>query len=202
MSLLLSMASNDVRQYTPSKNKHALVLLSGGIDSSACAAFYLTQKFSVQALFVDYGQISAARESSSAVAICAHYGIPLEKIVCSGFTRWEGGYIPGRNAFLLYSALMAFKRATGIIAIGIHAGTSYQDCSERFIHHMQSSFDLYADGRIRIGAPFLRWSKRQIWDYSKKHKIPVQLTYSCELGVRQPCGRCFSCKDLEALYAC
>lgn len=190
-----------MRRRSLSKKKHALVLLSGGLDSSACAAFYLTQKFSVQALFVNYGQISAARECSAAAAICAHYGIPLEKLTCSGFSRWKGGYIPGRNAFLLYSALMAFRHATGIIAMGIHAGTSYQDCSERFTHDMQSSFDLYADGRIRIAAPFLRWSKRQILDYSKKHNVPVQLTYSCELGVRQPCGRCLSCKDLKALYA-
>ena len=60
-----------------SEGKHVLVLLSGGIDSSACLVFYLTQGFSVSALFVDYGQVSKGREESAASAMCAHYGVPL-----------------------------------------------------------------------------------------------------------------------------
>lgn len=186
----------------PAKNKHVLVLLSGGIDSTACTAFYLTQRFSVCALFFDYGQPSARRESDAASAICRHYGIPLEKIVCSGFGQWSGSYIPGRNAFLLHAALMVFKHTTGIIAIGVHSGTPYYDCSEQFIRHMQSSFDLYTDGRVSIGAPFVQWNKRDIWDYCRSKEVPIQLTYSCELGREQPCGQCLSCKDLEALHAC
>jgi 7-cyano-7-deazaguanine synthase len=65
---------------------------------------------------------------------------------------------------------------------------------------MQSSFDLYTDGCIRIGVPFIKWNKRMIWDYCKTKKIPLEITYSCELGQDQPCGQCLSCKDLEALH--
>ncbi|MBD2501887.1 7-cyano-7-deazaguanine synthase [Anabaena azotica] len=179
--------------------KSTLLLLSGGIDSSACLHYYLNKGFSVSALFIHYGQISASKEESAATNISKHYNIPIEKIKLTGFKKWAGGYIPGRNAFLLHTALMAFKENTGIISIGIHAGTNYNDCSERFIATMQSSFDIYTDGCIRIGVPFMKWDKRMIWDYCKLNQVPLEITYSCELGQEQPCGQCLSCKDLEAL---
>jgi len=179
--------------------KNTLVLTSGGIDSSACVDYYINGGFSVAGLFIDYGQISAPKEESAAMNISKYYNIPLQKIKLTGFRKWSDGYIPGRNAFLLHGALMAFKHDTGIISIGIHTGTNYNDCSESFIETMQSSFDLYTDGCIRIGVPFIKWNKRMIWDYCKTKKIPLEITYSCELGQDQPCGQCLSCKDLEAL---
>lgn len=178
-----------------------MVLLSGGIDSAACLAFYLNQRFTPSALFIDYGQISAKQEGAASSAISDYYQVSLETITISGFREWSGGYIPGRNAFLLYAALLAFKQTVGFIGIGVHAGTTYYDCSKSFIQHLQSSFDSYTDGRIRIGVPFLHWNKREIWDFCHNVKVPLSLTYSCELGREQPCGQCLSCKDTEALHA-
>ena len=182
-------------------SKHVTVLLSGGIDSTACLAYYLAQEFSASALFIDYGQAAGARESTAAKAVCGHYKVPLDKLTVSGVNIREGGYILGRNAFLLHTALLAFNRPSGIIALGVHAGTTYVDCSEQFIQQAQRSFDLYADGRIRIDAPFIGWNKREIWEYSRQVEAPLDLTYSCELGQEQPCGKCISCLDLEALRA-
>ena len=185
------------------KNKmNVSVLLSGGIDSTATVAFYLNQGFTVSALFVDYTQAAGKREEAAASSVCKYYGIPMYKIVSSGFRLCSGGYIKGRNAFLLYAALMAFEYKNGIIAIGIHSGTRYPDCSEYFIRLIQSSFNCYAEGRICIDAPFMQWYKREIWEYCKKMDVPIALTYSCELGKNQPCGQCPSCKGLEVLYAC
>jgi 7-cyano-7-deazaguanine synthase len=184
-----------------SSDKEAMVLLSGGIDSTACVAFYLSQGFSLSALFVDYGQLSSHSESEAAAAVSEHYRIPLRRTAISGLRQRSGGYIPGRNAFLLFNALLAFRSDAGIIGIGIHSGTTYQDCSEQFVKQMQSSFDLYTDGRISIGAPFLRWNKLEVWHYSQDAGAPLHLTYSCELGRQQPCGECLSCKDTEALHA-
>jgi len=181
--------------------KEAMVLLSGGVDSTACVAFYVSQGFSLSALFVDYGQLSSHLENEAAAAVCEHYSIPLQITAISGLRQRSGGYIPGRNAFLLYTALLAFRSDTGIIGIGIHSGTTYQDCSAHFVKEMQSSFDLYTDGRISIGAPFLRWNKLEVWHYSQNAGVPLHLTYSCELGRKQPCGACLSCKDTEALHA-
>jgi len=182
--------------------QNVLVLLSGGIDSCACASYYITQGASVNALFINYGQNSAQREADAALKICEYYDIPLDKVIISGFKSWSGGCIPGRNSFLLYTGMISFRYTTGIIALGIHAGTNYSDCSPEFVQIMQASFDLYADGCIYVGAPFINFNKRDIWNYCKSENVPIEFTYSCELGREQPCGNCLSCKDLKALYAC
>lgn len=184
-----------------STGKNAVVLLSGGLDSTSCLAFYLSQGFSVSALFVDYGQLSAKLENAAATEVCDHYRIPLQKTSISGLQQSAGGFILGRNALLLYSALLSFNLKAGIIGIGIHSGTTYQDCTEEFVSQIQSSFDLYTDGQIIIGVPFLNWNKVEIWHYAQNAEVPLHLTYSCELGRRQPCGECLSCSDLEVLHA-
>src|SRR6266496_4084383 len=178
------------------------VLLSGGLDSTACLAFYMKQDFAVEGLFFDFGQASATREEDAARAIARHYGAGLRCVRCEGLHPRTGVEVRGRNGFLLLGALMALQGEAGIIGIGIHEGTSYADCTENFIQESQHLFDLYTDGQVRIGAPFIKWTKRQIWDYGQFASIPVALTYSCESGRDQPCGECLSCKDLTALYAC
>jgi 7-cyano-7-deazaguanine synthase len=179
-----------------------LVLLSGGIDSSACVAFYLEETFAVRAVFVDYGQLAARREIAAAKAIAAHYRIPLTMLQWSGHSEKSTGFILGRNAFLLIAALMELPDACGLLALGVHSGTPYVDCSPTFIRKMQSIFDMYTEGRVQIGTPFLRWTKPDVWGFCKSRGVPVELTYSCEHGLDQPCGTCLSCDDLEALRAC
>jgi len=185
-----------------SSSSQVLVLLSGGLDSLACLNYYLDRNYSTIALFVDYNQASRKQESKAVKKICGHYKIPLITVDIKGINKTENGYIQGRNAFLLYTALLKFNLPKGIISIGIHASSDYSDCSKFFISRIQETFDIYTQGRIRIDAPFVNWSKGEIWQYSKDNNIPVDLAYSCELGLKQPCGICLSCIDLEALNAC
>jgi len=177
------------------------VLLSGGIDSTACVAFYLDQGFSVNATFVDYRQVSARRELAAAEAIAGHYAIPLIALTWSGFCEKGAGLIQGRNALLLVGALMELPQDVSILALDIHSGTTYQDCTRSFICQMQSVFDIYMQGKVQIGVPFLEWTKSDIWAFCKSRGVPLELTYSCERGLDQPCGKCLSCRDLEVLYA-
>lgn len=173
----------------------AVVLLSGGVDSAACLAFLQNLKIRASGLFVDYGHSAAKQEHLAALAISDFYRVPLKRIVVSGFQQWGEGFVPGRNAFLLHTALMAVHFKNGIVAIGIHAGTRYSDCSDLFLRQMQSSFDVYTSGRIFVSAPFLHWTKTEIWEYCRRMKVPIELTYSCEAGHERPCGRCLSCVD-------
>jgi len=106
-------------------NGKVWVLLSGGIDSAACVAFYLEQRFFVNGIFVDYGQVAAPREIEAAMSIAKHYHIPLVKLAWSGLQKRSIGFICGRNAFLLVGALMELPEEAGILALGIHAGTDY-----------------------------------------------------------------------------
>jgi 7-cyano-7-deazaguanine synthase len=179
---------------------NATVLLSGGIDSTACLAFFLEEGVQVKAIFVDYGQAAASREAVAAKAVCTHFGISLYHIRCVGVSAKSAGLIVGRNAFLILAALMEMDEPHGLLAVGIHAGTNYWDCSADFVRHVQAIIDGYTDGRVRLSAPFLDWAKADIWRYCVDHHVPTELTYSCQLGLNQPCGSCLSCRDLEALH--
>jgi 7-cyano-7-deazaguanine synthase len=181
------------------KKKAVLVLLSGGLDSAACVAFFRAQHYDVSALFVEYGQGALLQERRATRAIARHWDIPLATVRISDVGPFGSGLIPGRNALLLAAALCRWQGKDGTIALGIHGGTTYADCSTAFVDSMQRVFDVYASGRMRLFCPFIESNKKQVWDYCQQAGVPIKLTYSCERGGTRPCGRCLSCRDRRAL---
>jgi 7-cyano-7-deazaguanine synthase len=179
-----------------------IVLVSGGMDSAACIDFYQRQGFAVSGLHMTYGQPAADHEIAAATAVARHYSIPLTLVQLVGGRPKSDGELLGRNAFLLFAALMEIEVFSAILALGIHSGTPYYDCSSNFLTTVQSIVDGQCDGRIQVAAPFLEWTKKEIWDYCLKHQVPINLTYSCERGLDHPCGICLSCRDLEVLRVC
>ncbi|MFZ2147694.1 MAG: 7-cyano-7-deazaguanine synthase [Sedimentisphaerales bacterium] len=175
------------------------VLLSGGIDSTACVHFYKKNRSRLQAIFVDYRQQSALREWRAANDVARHYKISLSCFRWNGSKKGSGELL-GRNAFLIFGGLLEIGNRPGILAGGFHSGTTYYDCSVGFARKSQEILDGYANGKLQLGVPFLKWTKKEIWEYCKAEHIPMGLTYSCERGKKQPCGICHSCKDLEILY--
>lgn len=178
-----------------------LVLLSGGLDSVALVSFYRASGRDMLALYVDYGQLAARYERRAAVNVASHYGIDLIEITYTGVKKFSNGYIPGRNALLLSVALTEFPESSGVVSIGIHSGTDYVDSWGSFIEKMQDVYDVYADGRIQVDAPFLEWNKGQVYSLCINNRVPVELTYSCEVGTSPPCGQCLSCRDRIFLNA-
>jgi 7-cyano-7-deazaguanine synthase len=183
------------------KRSTVTVLLSGGIDSTACIHFYRHQRFRVHPMFVDYGQPASGAESKSARAVCVFYKLQLRTIRIVGPRIPRSGEILARNLTLVSSALMDFGLRTNLIALGIHGGTRYFDCSRAFTKLCEQLLEGYTDGRVRMGAPFLAMDKGQIWSYCKQNRVPVHLTWSCEASSAKPCGKCLSCKDKESLLA-
>ena len=180
---------------------HAIVLASGGLDSTACIQFYLDLDWEVKALFVDYGQAAIDAETESVCAVASHYAIDLAIAKLSAPTRFGVGEIRGRNAFLVFTALLVYPDLSGVIAMGIHSGTAYYDCSDRFLYQVTQVAEEYSEGQAKIDAPFLTWTKPMIYAYCQERGVPVSLTYSCELGTSPPCGHCNSCLDRGALGA-
>jgi 7-cyano-7-deazaguanine synthase len=177
------------------------ILLSGGIDSASCVAFYLRLGQEVTGIFVDYRQPPRAQEEHSARAVAAHYRVPLEVIRCRGQERSYSGEIRGRNAFLVFAALLFAPIQSGVISLGIHVGTPYYDCSESFAADMERIVGGYTNGLVTLGLPFLTWSKWMIYQFAREAEVPVSLTWSCEVGPTTPCGQCLSCLDRETLHA-
>ena len=178
-----------------------LVLLSGGADSAACLHFYLAMGRPTSCLFIDYQQSALKEEADAAREIARYYGASLSVARFVG-TRGKGaGLIGGRNAFLLSVALMELPPTISAVAMGIHSGTSYSDCAPEFIERMQSVYDIYSTGRVKIVAPFIEWTKAEVWTYARSAGVPLASTYSCERGGYPPCMSCESCGDRKALDA-
>jgi 7-cyano-7-deazaguanine synthase len=64
---------------------------------------------------------------------------------------------------------------------------------------MRAVFDFYTEGRIRLDAPLIDLTKKEVYLMAKKTKVPIRLTYSCEAGTDPVCGVCASCLDRAAL---
>jgi 7-cyano-7-deazaguanine synthase len=173
-----------------------LVLASGGVDSTCCLEYYKrNNRYDVSALFVDYGQSAANEERRAITRIANGYQIPLKTVVLDHEKRFGSGEIQGRNAFLVFTALLIHPYPSGLISLGIHGGTAYPDCTPAFLKRMQAVLDLYSDGRYAIDAPLITFSKAKIYRLAAELEIPFALTYSCESGGYPPCGLCLSCQD-------
>ena len=177
-----------------------LVLLSGGLDSTSCIHFFRERGDTVEALFIDHGQPAASKEKDAVSRVATHYHIPLHAWQLRG-PHPDVGAIPGRNAVFVFAAL-GVAPSPNIISLGIHAGTTYADCSPTFVDKTQEVLDLYSDGATRLLCPFLRWSKLDIWQYAHEKNVPINATYSCEAGTDPPCGACLSCLDRSAVAKC
>ena len=180
-------------------SKNAIVLLSGGIDSAACAWFLRDHGYSVRGLFVDYGQKAAPHERLGAEALSRLMQISLDCLSLNSSSEFGSGEITGRNAFLVFTALVTCRLHMGIIALGIHSGTTYYDCSTAFARSLDQSVAEHTDGRIRLSTPFVTWNKKNIFDYYRASGLPIELTYSCEKGHMPTCGTCLSCLDRRML---
>ncbi len=176
-----------------------LVLLSGGIDSTACVKYYKELEMDVYGLHISYNQLSEAQEIIAAESIADYFNIPLKILTLNNTYPKHNGMISGRNAFFILTALLDLPFSSGLISLGIHSGTSYYDCSEDFILSLQSIIDNYSHGKVKIDCPFINWSKLDIVRYFKLQSLPLSLTYSCENGHSTKCGNCATCLELERL---
>lgn len=179
----------------------AIVLLSGGLDSMATTAFLREGGHDVTGMFVDFGQPAAEREREAASAVAIALAVPLWTCEVPGLRPPQPSMLPGRNGMLLHLALHMATPFVGLIALGIHAGSRYSDCGPPFVRAAQALFDLYTGGTVAVAAPFLGTTKEGIWAYCLDERLPVEITYSCELGLDQPCSRCLSCDDRRRLAA-
>ncbi|MCB9452380.1 MAG: 7-cyano-7-deazaguanine synthase [Anaerolineaceae bacterium] len=184
----------------PPHSKNVLVLASGGLDSTACIAYYLKNGYTPEALWVDYGHPSARQELEAISSISGHYEIRLRIVRVSGI-HWNVNIASGkdefvgRNSILASIGLSSFVAGSGLVVMGIHADTIYSDCSIGFQNAMSHVATIVSNGRIALDFPFHDWTKREIVEFCKLNKVPTDLTYSCLSGAIPPCGICSSCQD-------
>ena len=171
------------------------VLLSGGIDSTTMLFQFVRSGRRTSALFIDYRQLAVYRERRAATAVADTLSVHLEVLELPEIEPLPSGEILGRNALFVLLASAAAHARGSHIALGIHAGTPYSDCSPSFVTAMQHVLDLYHGGRVRLVAPFLNWTKKEVVERAVELRVPLEMTFSCERPSPEPCGLCLSCRD-------
>jgi 7-cyano-7-deazaguanine synthase len=113
--------------------------------------------------------------------------------------------VPGRNLiFLAVAAGLAESIGAEKICIAAHHGDShvYPDCRKAFIGAAAEAVAQSTEGRVRLEAPFIGMSKKEIAALGKSLGVPFALTRSCYKNQENPCGKCGTCVERgEALAA-
>lgn len=201
----------------------AIVLLSGGLDSTVCMAVAREQGFEPLPISFNYQQ-RHAREVECARQVADFYKVNRHLVVDTNMAAIGGSaltdasvvvpsgdvtrhdipvtYVPARNLIFLSYAL-GYAEVTGAdhIFIGVNAldYSGYPDCRPEFIQLFQQLADYstkasVADGRkIKIETPLIQLSKKQIVELGVKLAVPLELTTSCYRGGEVACGTCDSC---------
>ncbi len=201
--------------------KRAVVILSGGMDSTTAAYIARSEGYDLIALHFDYRQRTQKRERQAFEAICDaldaanRYVIDLPffaQIGASALTDTAievptGGiepgvpvtYVPFRNGiFLSIAAAVAEKEGAEALFIGVveEDSSGYPDCREEFIGAMQKAINLGTkEGtQIRIETPLVHLKKEDIVKTALKYGVPLELTWSCYKEEDEACGVCDSCR--------
>ena len=204
--------------------KKAIVLFSGGLDSTTCLYWALDKGYECETLTVSYGQkhdreVRSARQIADKLGVKQHFltldfpwlvssslvdknqpipDQPMEEIE-SG--KIPSTYVPGRNLVFLSVAasLMDAVHADAIVA-GPNAVdfSGYPDCTPAFFNAAREAINRGTERGVTHGvevlAPLMDLNKADIVRLGAKLGVPFELTWSCYSGGDKPCGHCDSCK--------
>lgn len=204
--------------------KKAIVLFSGGLDSTTCLYWALDKGYACEALTVSYGQkhdreVRAAKEIAAKLGVKQHFvtldfpwlvssslvdknqqipDLPMDEIQ-SG--KIPSTYVPGRNlVFLSIAASLLDALHADAIVAGPNAVdfSGYPDCTPGFFDAAAQAVNRGTERGVTCGvevlAPLMNLSKTEIVRLGAKLGVPFELTWSCYNGGEKPCGHCDSCK--------
>jgi len=201
------------------EDNKAVILLSGGLDSTTCLSIAVKDNSSIYALSFDYGQ-RHKKELDCAKKVACYYNIEAHRIInlelFAGNALTDGNiaipdyssgntipstYVPARNILFLSYAL---SYAETIVANRIYIGISsvdysgYPDCRPDFVEAFQKVIDVGTKSgtegdSIKILTPLLFMSKAETIKTAKASNAPLHLTTSCYHGKEKACGLCDSC---------
>jgi 7-cyano-7-deazaguanine synthase len=156
--------------------------------------FYLRRRATLKCLHFQYGQANGQSEAQAAKQVAEYYKVEWQVAKLEFPLMKRKDEVVGRNAMFVVAAACNMPPPMRI-ALGIHAGPAYYDCSQSFVVDCQRVLDGYFVGTARVEAPFLKFSKADIANYCKANHVPMHLTYSCLRQNYPPCGECSSCQD-------
>ncbi len=200
--------------------KDAVIILSGGMDSTVLLAHQLSQGGTLAALSFDYGAKHNDNELPMAAATCLRYGVEhrivrlpfinemfASSLLKSGEAVPDGHYdqenmkstvVPFRNGILL-SIAVGYAESIGAsrVLMGAHAGDHfiYPDCRPEFNEAMNEAALRGTDGKVRVVFPFADMDKRDIGDLGRTLNVDFTGTWTCYKGGEAHCGTCGACDE-------
>ncbi len=201
----------------------AVVCLSGGMDSTVCAAI-AARDYDAYALHFSYGQRTESRELRSAQGVADVLGFRQFLQLRMDLFRQIGGsaltdtniavpdapadegkigdavpvtYVPFRNAHFL-SAAVSWAEVIGAKTIFIGAveqdSSGYPDCRPAYYAAFNELIRQgTAVGDIRVETPLIHLRKREIVRLGVELGAPLHVSWSCYSGEEFACGVCESC---------
>ncbi len=202
----------------------AIVLLSGGMDSTTLLYYALQEGYDIEVLVFDYGQ-KHRKEVTVALSLASAIGVPATVIHIPDLGRLGGSaltdpriaipaqsdrrqpdtIVPMRNShFLCWAASVCEVKDIHHIFIGANAEdyASYPDCRPEFYAAMQEALRRGSQ-RLKdlvIHTPFIHWRKAQIVALGLQLGVPYERTWSCYNGGIIPCRICDACREREAAF--
>ena len=201
--------------------KKAVVILSGGMDSSTAAFIAKKEGYELIPLHFNYGQRTEKKELKSFNDICDYLNLQNKYIIDIPFFKQIGAsalvdenievpvdgikpgipvtYVPFRNGiFLSIAAAVAEKEGAKALFIGVveEDSSGYPDCREEFIKNMQRAINsgTKPHTHIQIKTPLIHLKKEDIVQKAIEVGVPLELTWSCYKEEQKACGVCDSCR--------
>src|SRR6202453_834124 len=200
----------------------AVLCLSGGMDSSVCAAL-AARDYDVFAVHFSYGQRTEARELHSAQEVARIVGVKELMHLKMDLCRRIGGsaltdatievpvaedeaaignevpvtYVPFRNAHFLSEAV-SWAEVLGAETVFIGAveqdSSGYPDCRPAYYDAFNQLIRMGTkDGKIQVATPLIEMRKSEIVRLGVELGAPFHVSWSCYSGETEACGVCESC---------
>ena len=202
-------------------NDKALVVLSGGQDSTTCL-YWAIDRYgpeNVCSVTFDYGQRHRI-ELDCATEIASFANIPNSILPIDTFRALGGDaltdpdmevdsssddekdlpntFVPGRNLiFLTFAAAFAYQRGITHIVTGVAQTdySGYPDCREETMQSLQTALRHGMESAVQIHTPLMHLSKKETVELAEDlGAMPAMaMTHTCYNGARPPCGACPAC---------
>ncbi|MDN4543408.1 7-cyano-7-deazaguanine synthase QueC [Pseudomonas sp. C32] len=206
--------------------RKAVIVFSGGQDSTTCLIHALPKYDEVHCITFDYGQrhraeIEVAQQLAKQLGVTAHKVLNvsvLNELAVSSLTRDNipvpsassvdcrvpNTFVPGRNIlFLTLASIYAYQVHAEAVITGVCETdfSGYPDCRHDFVQSLNTSVELGMDYKLRIETPLMWLTKAETWalaDHYEQLDLIRESTLSCYNGVKgSGCGDCDACSLRE-----
>jgi 7-cyano-7-deazaguanine synthase len=207
----------------------AVIIFSGGLDSTVLCYKAVSDNFDVNAITILYGQrhsreVEGAKKTAGILGINhrvidlsninellqgsaltdSNIGVPEVPETTEHFETLKSTIVPNRNAIFLSLAIgYSESIKANHIFFGAHHSDRgvYPDCRKEFVEAFEIAERLANDNpELSISAPFVEMDKSEIVTLGKKLGVPFEHTWTCYVGGELHCGVCSACSERKRAF--